>query len=108
MCFFNIPRPKAYCTKPKTRLGLFFRNQITKVIGVPRITKLAMGPGLFDRIDLPDYPRMIPAARAISKVTVRLSRRELDSRRGTNQRRFQAAKEIVTIKRQFLRDSRRP
>ena len=42
--------------QPKTRLGLFFRNQITKVIGVPPIAKLAMGPSLFDRIDLPDYP----------------------------------------------------
>ena len=40
---------------PKTRLGLFFRNQITKVLEVPLIAKLAMGPSLFDRIDLPDY-----------------------------------------------------
>jgi 2-polyprenyl-6-methoxyphenol hydroxylase-like FAD-dependent oxidoreductase len=41
---------------PKTRLGLFFRNQISKLLKVPLIAKLAMGPSLFDRIDLPDYP----------------------------------------------------
>ena len=41
---------------PKTRLGLFFRNQITKLLKFPLMAKLAMGPSLFDRIDLPDYP----------------------------------------------------
>ena len=40
---------------PKTRLGLFFRNRITKVFNLPFIAKFAMGPSLLDRIDLPDY-----------------------------------------------------
>jgi 2-polyprenyl-6-methoxyphenol hydroxylase-like FAD-dependent oxidoreductase len=41
---------------PKTRLGLFFRNQITKVLKFTLIAKLAMGPSLLDRIDSPVYP----------------------------------------------------
>jgi 2-polyprenyl-6-methoxyphenol hydroxylase-like FAD-dependent oxidoreductase len=41
---------------PKTRFGLFFRNQITKVLKFPLLAKLAMGPSLLDRIDLPVYP----------------------------------------------------
>ena len=41
---------------PKTRLGLFFRNQITKAFKLPLIAKLMMGSSLLDRIDLPDYP----------------------------------------------------
>ena len=40
---------------PKTRLGLFFRNRITRVFNLPFIAKFAMGPSLLDRIDLPDY-----------------------------------------------------
>jgi 2-polyprenyl-6-methoxyphenol hydroxylase-like FAD-dependent oxidoreductase len=41
---------------PKTRLGLFLRNQITKAFNLPFVPKLAMGPSLLDRIDLPDFP----------------------------------------------------
>ena len=41
---------------PKTRLGIFFRNQISKVFKFPFIAELAMAPSLRDRIDLPDYP----------------------------------------------------
>ena len=41
---------------PKTQLGIFFRNQVTKAFKLPLVVKLAMGPSLFDRIDLPDYP----------------------------------------------------
>ena len=41
---------------PKTRLGLFFRNQVTKAFKLPLIVKLMMGSSLLDRIDLPDYP----------------------------------------------------
>ena len=40
---------------PKTRLGLVFRNQITKLFGIPGLARLAMGPSLLDRLDLPDY-----------------------------------------------------
>jgi hypothetical protein len=42
---------------PKTQLGLFLRNQITKAFKLPFVPKLAMGPSLLDRIDLPDFPR---------------------------------------------------
>ena len=40
---------------PRTRLRLFFRNQITKAFKLPLFAKLAMGPSLLDRIDLPEY-----------------------------------------------------
>ena len=41
---------------PKTQLGLFLRNQITKAFKLPFVAELAMGPSLLDRIDLSDYP----------------------------------------------------
>ena len=41
---------------PKTRLGLFFRNQISKMFRFPFIAEFAMGASLSDRVDLPDYP----------------------------------------------------
>jgi 2-polyprenyl-6-methoxyphenol hydroxylase-like FAD-dependent oxidoreductase len=41
---------------PKTRLGIFLRNEITKAFELPFVAELAMGPSLMDRIDLPDYP----------------------------------------------------
>ncbi|MGH6863376.1 MAG: FAD-dependent monooxygenase [Methylocella sp.] len=40
---------------PKTRMGLFLRNQITKAFALPFVANLAFG-NLLDRIDLPDYP----------------------------------------------------
>jgi 2-polyprenyl-6-methoxyphenol hydroxylase-like FAD-dependent oxidoreductase len=40
---------------PKTRLGLFMRNQVTKVLTIPFVTKRVMRSTLLDRIDLPDY-----------------------------------------------------
>ncbi|MGB6920950.1 MAG: FAD-binding domain [Methylovirgula sp.] len=40
---------------PRTRFGLMFRNQVTKLFGIPGVAKLAMGPSLLDRLDLPDY-----------------------------------------------------
>ena len=42
---------------PKTQLGLFLRNQITKAFKLPFVPKFAMGPSLLDRIELPDFPR---------------------------------------------------
>src|SRR5271165_3136538 len=41
---------------PKTRLGLFLRNQVTKMFRFPFIAEFAMGASLSDRVDLPDYP----------------------------------------------------
>lgn len=40
---------------PKTRLGLAVRNQVTKLLALPGIAKLFMGPGLMDKIRLPEY-----------------------------------------------------
>ncbi len=40
---------------PRTRFGILFRNQVTKLFGIPGVAKLAMGPSLLDRLDLPDY-----------------------------------------------------
>jgi 2-polyprenyl-6-methoxyphenol hydroxylase-like FAD-dependent oxidoreductase len=39
---------------PKTRLGLFLRNQISKVIGLPFVADLALGRGLVDRLTCRD------------------------------------------------------
>lgn len=41
---------------PKTEFGLFFRNQITKILQFPLVAKLTLGRSLLDRIVLPDYP----------------------------------------------------
>jgi len=40
---------------PRTELGLFVRNQVTKLMSLPFLAKLALGPSLFDKLDLPDY-----------------------------------------------------
>jgi len=40
---------------PKTRIGLFLRNQVTKAFAIPLVAKLTMGSSLMDRIDVPDY-----------------------------------------------------
>jgi len=44
---------------PKTRLGLFFRNQISKAFALPFVPKLVMGSSLLDRVDLPDYSETV-------------------------------------------------
>ena len=40
---------------PKTRLGLFLRNQASKAFRVPSLAKLALQRSLVDRLTLPDY-----------------------------------------------------
>ena len=40
---------------PKTRLGLFLRNQASKAFTLPGLAKLAMQRSLVDRLTLPDY-----------------------------------------------------
>jgi 2-polyprenyl-6-methoxyphenol hydroxylase-like FAD-dependent oxidoreductase len=40
---------------PKTRLGLFLRNQIMKAFALPYVANRTLG-SLLDRIELPDYP----------------------------------------------------
>ncbi|MCK5496910.1 MAG: FAD-binding domain [Hyphomicrobiaceae bacterium] len=42
---------------PRTQFGVWFRNQITSVFGIPFIARLFIGPDLLDRIDVPDYTR---------------------------------------------------
>jgi 2-polyprenyl-6-methoxyphenol hydroxylase-like FAD-dependent oxidoreductase len=41
---------------PKTRFGLFLRNQISKTLRVPWIADLVIGRSLLDRLTLPTYP----------------------------------------------------
>jgi 2-polyprenyl-6-methoxyphenol hydroxylase-like FAD-dependent oxidoreductase len=41
---------------PKTRFGLFLRNQISKTLRVPWIADLVVGRSLLDRLTLPTYP----------------------------------------------------
>jgi 2-polyprenyl-6-methoxyphenol hydroxylase-like FAD-dependent oxidoreductase len=40
---------------PRSKVALFLRNQITKAFHVPFVANLALGSGLQDNIDLPDY-----------------------------------------------------
>ena len=40
---------------PRTRLGLFLRNQITRAMAIPLVTKRLMRSTLLDRMDLPYY-----------------------------------------------------
>jgi 2-polyprenyl-6-methoxyphenol hydroxylase-like FAD-dependent oxidoreductase len=40
---------------PRTRFGVFLRNQITKAFAIPFVPRLVMRGSLLDRIDLPDY-----------------------------------------------------
>ncbi len=45
---------------PKTRWGLFLRNQVTKTFAIPYLAKMLMGSSLLDRIELPDYSEIGP------------------------------------------------
>jgi 2-polyprenyl-6-methoxyphenol hydroxylase-like FAD-dependent oxidoreductase len=40
---------------PKTQLGITFRNWVTKAMGLPFVADMAMGQGLTDQVELPDY-----------------------------------------------------
>jgi 2-polyprenyl-6-methoxyphenol hydroxylase-like FAD-dependent oxidoreductase len=40
---------------PRTRFGLFLRNQVTKAFVVPPLANFVIGRSLLDRIDLPDF-----------------------------------------------------
>jgi len=41
---------------PATRLGLFVRNQVTKMLGLPFVADMAIGRSVLDRFELPSYP----------------------------------------------------
>lgn len=45
---------------PRTRLGLFLRNQVTKTFALPFITNRIMKSALIDRMQLPDYAGASP------------------------------------------------
>lgn len=45
---------------PRTRWGMFFRNQVVKAFGIPLVSRLALGRDLADRLELPDYPTPVP------------------------------------------------
>ncbi len=40
---------------PKTRLGLFFRNQVMKAFQIPGLARLSIGREIVDTLQLPDY-----------------------------------------------------
>jgi 2-polyprenyl-6-methoxyphenol hydroxylase-like FAD-dependent oxidoreductase len=40
---------------PKTRLGLFFRNQVIKAAAIPGFARLTFGRDIIDMLQLPDY-----------------------------------------------------
>jgi 2-polyprenyl-6-methoxyphenol hydroxylase-like FAD-dependent oxidoreductase len=40
---------------PKTRWGLFLRNQVTRAFAIPFLLERVMGNSLLDRLELPDY-----------------------------------------------------
>ncbi len=41
---------------PRTRWGLFVRNQVTKAFALPFLLRWVLGNSLLDRLELPDYP----------------------------------------------------
>jgi 2-polyprenyl-6-methoxyphenol hydroxylase-like FAD-dependent oxidoreductase len=43
---------------PKTRMGLFLRNQVIKAFAIPGLARLAVGKDIIDTLRLPDYPFM--------------------------------------------------
>jgi 2-polyprenyl-6-methoxyphenol hydroxylase-like FAD-dependent oxidoreductase len=49
---------------PKTRLGLFLRDQVIKACAIPGFAKLALGREIADSLELPDYrwPALVRAA----------------------------------------------
>jgi 2-polyprenyl-6-methoxyphenol hydroxylase-like FAD-dependent oxidoreductase len=47
---------------PRTRLGIFLRNQITRALRLRFVARRAFGSALIDKIDLPDYPDPGPGA----------------------------------------------
>ena len=40
---------------PKTRLGLFFRNQVIRAAAIPGFARLTFGRDIIDTLELPDY-----------------------------------------------------
>jgi 2-polyprenyl-6-methoxyphenol hydroxylase-like FAD-dependent oxidoreductase len=51
----KFARYSASATVPKTRVGLWFRNQVTKLMAFPPIVRYIFGRALRDDFELPDY-----------------------------------------------------
>jgi hypothetical protein len=45
---------------PRTRLGLFFRNQVIKMAAIPGFARLTFGGDIIDTLELPDYQWLHP------------------------------------------------
>jgi len=47
---------------PRTRWGLFFRNQVVNLLAIPGLARLAVGRDLVDSLVLPEYswPALLP------------------------------------------------
>jgi 2-polyprenyl-6-methoxyphenol hydroxylase-like FAD-dependent oxidoreductase len=60
--FIDSKQKAAFATTfvPRTRLGLFVRNQLTKALRFPAVANVLIGRDLIDRLTLPSYP-MRPA-----------------------------------------------
>ena len=52
----NAAKQFAGSFAPKTGLGLYLRNQISKALSLPFVAKLVVGRGVVDRLALPAYP----------------------------------------------------
>ena len=51
----DAARTFASAFAPKTKLGLFVRNEVMKMLRVPGLAKLTIGRGIMDSLTLPDY-----------------------------------------------------
>jgi 2-polyprenyl-6-methoxyphenol hydroxylase-like FAD-dependent oxidoreductase len=40
---------------PKTRWGLFFRNQVLNLAAIPGLARLTLGRDIVDKLQLPEY-----------------------------------------------------
>lgn len=45
---------------PRTPAGIFFRNQVTRLMGVPLVADLVIGRAMRDDIELPQYALRSP------------------------------------------------
>ena len=52
---------------PKTRWGLFLRNQVTKAFAIPFFGKWVLGSSLLDRLELPDYSETADRSSSLPK-----------------------------------------
>ncbi len=56
---------------PRTRWGLFLRNQVIKATAIPGVARLSFGKSIIDTLRLPDYPWVVPRqARQVRSQTL--------------------------------------